>query len=82
MEVTPGEPRCEDDVDPQELASTSRPNVEDLLHFSFFIPRGARVTRSPWKKEEEEFTVPVALILSQRPQPYEAKATQVAGTSE
>ena len=42
-----GELRCEADAAPQEPASTSGLNAEDLFQFPIFIPRGARVTHSP-----------------------------------
>jgi len=66
MEESPGELGCEVDADPQELASTLGPNVEDSFQFSSVssIPRGVRVTYSPWQKEEEDFSIPMASNLA------------------
>jgi len=84
MEEALGEPRHEVDTDPQEPAWTLGLNIEYLFQFSFFssIPRGARVTCSPRNKEEGDFSITMALNLSQKPQPCGVDATQATGTLE
>ena len=61
-----GEARSEADVAPQEPASTSGLDGENLFHFPIFLHKGARVTHSPQQREEENVAIPMASNLKRR----------------